>query len=92
MGNWSNEDDKEDNTMIVYPNPNTNQVLYLKNPDNLTFYSIEITDVTGRTVWKGNLSENVNSVAIPSHIYLKGMYIVQIVTDGAPVTQRIIFQ
>ncbi len=53
----------------VYPNPATN-VLYVETLEHIT--SAELIDITGRTIWTGELDTNrsINTAAVKNGVYL----------------------
>jgi PKD repeat protein len=65
----------------VYPNPVANSVSVVL-PENAINISLQLTDVTGRTIWSGT-STDVKSriVEIDMHSYSSGVYLLHMVTE-----------
>ncbi|MCC6703134.1 MAG: T9SS type A sorting domain-containing protein, partial [Fluviicola sp.] len=71
-------------TIKVYPNPNNGQ-FSIELADNSL---VEITDILGKQVFKGNLQKGANQVNL-SHIET-GVYFVTIITGGKQVSVKIV--
>jgi hypothetical protein len=78
----------------VAPNPTTgNAYVIVKNGDNNPI-QIRVTDITGKTVFTTAQTVNAGArVEIPkSAITVKGMYLVQIVSEGNAVTEKLVVE
>ena len=75
--------DSNASTVSIYPNP-TSDVVNLSSVDGIK--AISITNLSGKTVWSGGASEfplNISS-------YAKGIYLVNVVTEGGVKTEKVI--
>jgi len=79
--------------MTVAPNPtHGSATVSVKGGDNSTA-TINVTDVTGKLVYRTELrlSQNVNNIEIPAdRIAVKGMYLVNVVSNGNAQTRKLI--
>lgn len=75
--------DSNASTVSIYPNP-TSDVINLSSVDGIK--AISINNLSGKTVWSGAASEfplNVSSFA-------KGIYLINVVTEGGVKTEKVI--
>ena len=66
------------NYMTAYPNPASDQVTVVFNSDKNATYTLNLTDVTGRTVLTqaGNLVEGSNQFELNLATFAKGVYVI----------------
>ncbi len=79
---------KDNNHYLIYPNP-ANDWLFISTQDNLNKY-IEITDVTGKIVYRNAFEENVFALFIQN--WSKGIYFIKIASDKNTFTQKFIIE
>jgi hypothetical protein len=79
--------------MSVSPNPTSgNATISLNGGDNSTA-EVNVTDVTGKVVYRTSAVRKAanTKIEIPaSALTVKGMYLVQVVTNGATETQKLV--
>ena len=69
------EDNSTDNNISIYPNP-ANEVIKILNDNNLNITSIEIIDLTGRTVMSTNKTDAIDISELS-----EGQYFVKIIGE-----------
>lgn len=79
--------------ITLAPNPTAGDAtLTIKGGDN-SKAEIRVMDITGKLVYSTNtqLSKNTTQVIIPSdRISVKGMYMVEVITNGKAITQKLV--
>ncbi len=73
----------------VYPNPTVDE-LNFEFPDNVQFANVQVYNVLGKQIMQTQLKRTVPK--INTNAWASGMYVVQIITDDAVQTKRIIKQ
>jgi PKD repeat protein len=90
-----NGKNKSDLNLIVYPNPFNQETTVSFNLMKETYVRIDIENLIGQTIAvlaDGNKPTGKYTIAINPENYLikSGTYILRVITDGAPVTRKII--
>ena len=85
------EDDLLKEAVKIYPNP-SNGTFYIKNNLNVNLQKATIYDMSGRLIFEMNLSGASESSAINLTGMAKGMYLVNIHSDNAFVTKKLILE
>ena len=79
--------------IVLAPNPTTGaSTVVIKGGDNSTAL-VHVTDVTGKVVFSSNVRLNAiaTNVEIPAaSIAVKGMYMVEVIANGKPMTQKLV--
>ena len=75
----------------VYPNPASTQFTVSADGTNLNLKSVELSDITGRLIWKKDNLTGSNSTFSRGNLS-NGIYIVRISTDKGTVSKRISLQ
>ena len=79
--------------IVLVPNPTTGaSTIAIKGSDNSTAI-IHVTDVTGKIVYNTSvrLNTGATNVQIPAErIAVKGLYMVEVIANGKPMTQKLI--
>lgn len=73
------EENKVDNSVSIYPNP-ANSMIKILNDNNLNITSIEIIDLTGRTVLTSDNTTDIDVSSLP-----EGQYFVKIIGETTTV-------
>jgi ELWxxDGT repeat protein len=76
----------KDAVLILYPNPAANSVSI--SLDNNLFKSVQVVDLTGKTVLRTNIDKNITSLNV-SHLQ-NGVYLVRANGKGGTKTQKLI--
>ena len=83
------EESELNNAIVMYPNPAQNQVT-ISNSSNILLESAMIFDVNGKQVSQINLQDMQQEKVIDVSSLASGVYIVQIQSERASVTKRLI--
>jgi hypothetical protein len=75
--------------VTIYPNPVTNSISVLFNGIEKVS-RVQMTDVTGRTIFSSGLLGNEKSLKINSSSYPSGIYILSIYTENGVKTKKVI--
>lgn len=75
----------------VYPNPSTSQFTVSAEGTNVNINSVELSDITGRLIWKKENLSGTNSTFSRGTLS-NGVYIVRITTDKGVVSKRVSLQ
>lgn len=78
--------------LMAFPNPFSDQVNVSFNATAAGSYTVTVSDMTGKTVFNnaGECTEGNNLVLLPLENLSKGLYILQVRTAEAVMTQRIV--
>ena len=80
------------NQFSLYPNP-TKDNFTIAFKDNLSSYSVEVFDVTGKTIYENNFAQSSNLVqTINLDNATSGVYFVNIKSDKGLVTKKLVIQ
>jgi hypothetical protein len=83
-------DDLElENSITIYPNPAKNQ-FFIKNESLINLNKVIIYDVSGRLISKVDLTNAQKTVTINLQAASKGLYFVNIYSDNAMITKKLI--
>jgi len=85
------EDVAFNDAVKIYPNPN-NGVFYIKNELNINLKRAEIFDMSGRLISVFNLSDSSKTKQINLIGFSKGLYLVNIYSEDAFVTKKILLE
>jgi hypothetical protein len=86
------ENQKDENSVRIYPNP-AKQTLYIELDKNATFFSqIEIVDQLGREIYNNFELKKQNSIAIDISKYPSGLYFVSLKSSDGLLTKKIVFE
>ena len=85
------EDEELNNAISVYPNPSSGQI-YIKNESYISLQKVVIYDVSGRLIFNMNISDTSRIKAISLTGISKGMYFVNIHSENAMITKKIVFE
>ncbi|MFI1772899.1 T9SS type A sorting domain-containing protein [Thalassobellus citreus] len=89
--NLSVEDQELINSIGVYPNPSFGR-FYIKNESFINLQKVVIYDVSGRLISNINISDTSRIKEINLTGITKGMYFVNIHSENAMITKKIIFE
>jgi len=81
------------NNVVLVPNPTSNAAYIVINESSNALAKIVVTDITGKTVYttKQQLQGNTTRVEIPAvAISVKGMYLVQVITEEQNHTEKLV--
>ncbi|MBD0403752.1 carbohydrate-binding protein [Flammeovirga sp. EKP202] len=82
---------EEENDVVVYPNPVTDKKVYIKLPSpNESTTQVEIVDLQGRVVKTASFNGGLHAISVND--LTSGVYIVQITTQSAQFTKKIIIE
>lgn len=78
----------------IYPNPNNGQFKLKIDKHNSGNLSINLYQINGKLIFSQNLPDHKGKVSLPIDLskYVKGVYYLQIVSDGEVVTKKVIYQ
>ena len=76
---------------MLYPNP-ANDVLFIETGEIIGGFIVNIIDLTGRTVFTKELSSSTVKLELNVSTLNKGMYLVNLQTESATISKRIILQ
>tara|TARA_R110002050_G_scaffold94765_1_gene197131 strand:+ start:124698 stop:126506 length:1809 start_codon:yes stop_codon:yes gene_type:complete len=85
------EDEELNNAISVYPNPSSGQI-YIKNESYISLQKVVIYDVSGRLISNMNISDTSRIKTISLTGISKGMYFVNIHSENAMITKKIVFE
>lgn len=85
------DENELDSLIAIYPNPAKGQI-FIKNNNQLSIQTIELFDVTGRSVKKLNYLNPLNLYTIDSNNLSTGVYVINITTEGSTLTKKIVIQ
>jgi hypothetical protein len=85
------EDDILKEALIIYPNP-SNGTFYIKNALNVNLQRATVYDMSGRLISEMNLYGASETSIINLTGMAKGMYLVNIHSDNAFVTKKLILE
>ncbi|MFI1744985.1 T9SS type A sorting domain-containing protein [Thalassobellus sediminis] len=89
--NLSVEDQELINSISVYPNPSFGR-FYIKNESFINLQKVVIYDVSGRLISNINISDTSRVKEINLTGITKGMYFVNIHSENAIITKKIVFE
>ncbi|QBZ96615.1 S8 family serine peptidase [Flavobacterium sangjuense] len=72
--------------ILVYPNP-VNDLLHINNASSITKY--ELYDIQGRLIKSENLT-NQNSINIDTFMLIKGVYMLNLITENGSFVEKIV--
>jgi hypothetical protein len=78
------------NDFEVYPNPVSNSALLKWNQTQLKFETLELLDISGRTLYKAALEKEKNEYFLSLKDYKKGIYFVRLGNASRTSTKKII--
>src|SRR5690606_16576048 len=64
-----NVSDFNENHFQVYPNPFENEI-YINSKSNSASYTIQLLDLTGKSILSNNLVQKINTTHLPKGIYI----------------------
>jgi len=77
--------------VAVYPNPSTSQFTVSAEGTSLNIKTVELSDITGRSIWKKDNLSGSSSTFQRGNLS-NGIYIVRITTDKGVVSKRVSLQ
>ena len=83
------ENEIEDNTLTVYPNPTENIINIKVTGQNNSITAIQLHDILGRSL-VSNVVDNENTLSLDLSSYPKGVYLLSININGKKQTKKII--
>lgn len=89
--NLSVEEGELNNAISVFPNPTTNQ-FFIKNESFINLQKAVIYDISGRQISEYDLSNSSNTKTISVIGMAKGVYFVNIHSENAGITKKIIVE
>lgn len=75
--------------IALYPNPATNQITLHFNETPSSAFTVELTDILGKTIYS-QLYPAENNVLIPISFLSKGVYLMKSVLDKGPILKKFI--
>lgn len=89
----SKDDDKTDNVFSIYPNPFKDKLSIALMPvENDMYKTIELTDISGKTVYTRGINADETYVEIDTHSFANGLYIYRIISENNIQTGKVIKQ
>ncbi|MBL7720342.1 MAG: zinc-dependent metalloprotease [Flavipsychrobacter sp.] len=83
----------EERNIVVAPNPTQNSSTIIIKGGQNTSASVMVTDITGKLVYKTaqKISSSYTTIEIPAEVLtVKGMYMIQVVTDNQSHTEKLV--